>query len=130
MGKVTQKQIEAIFHDQDAMRLLGVHPNLIDTGDMFAWDDNKFVLPTEFVENGRPLEVLLLEQGVLTRETLKEALDEVWGAAGDSGPKPTISTPPPRIDPRSGRSYPEARRPWSWWAVSVLPSALQPGGAG
>lgn len=54
-----QRQIEAIFHDQDAMRLLGAHPNLIDTMDMFAWDDTKFVLPTEYIEAGRPLELLL-----------------------------------------------------------------------
>ncbi|MCA8924260.1 MAG: protein kinase [Planctomycetes bacterium] len=56
-----QRQIEAIFHDQDALRLLGVHPNLIDTGDMFAWDDNKFVLPTEYVDQGRTLEEILAE---------------------------------------------------------------------
>lgn len=56
-----QRQIEAIFHDQDALRLLGVHPNLIDTSDMFAWDDNKFVLPTEYVEQGRTLEEVLAE---------------------------------------------------------------------
>jgi hypothetical protein len=54
-----QRQIEAIFHDQDAMRLLGAHPNLIVTGDMFAWDDNKFVLPTEFIEDGQTLEQML-----------------------------------------------------------------------
>ncbi len=57
------RQIEAIFQDQNAMRLLGAHPNLIDTGDMFAWDDNKFVLPTEYVEQGRPLAVLLEREG-------------------------------------------------------------------
>jgi serine/threonine protein kinase len=54
-----QRQIESIFHDQEAMRLLGAHPHIIETGDMFAWDDNKFVLPTEYVENGRTLEMLL-----------------------------------------------------------------------
>ena len=54
-----RRQIEAIFHDQDAMRLLGAHPNLIVTGDMFAWDDNKFVLPTEFIEDGQTLEQML-----------------------------------------------------------------------
>ena len=54
-----ERQIQAIFHDQNAVRLLGAHPNLIDTGDMFAWEDNKFVLPTEYVEKGRPLRVLL-----------------------------------------------------------------------
>lgn len=58
-----QRQIEAIFQDQNAMRLLGAHPNLIDTGDMFAWDDNKFVLPTEYIEQGRPLSVLLQKEG-------------------------------------------------------------------
>jgi len=58
-----QRQIEAIFHDSDVMRLLGAHPNLIDTGDMFAWEDNKFVLPTEYVDKGRPLRTLLDEAG-------------------------------------------------------------------
>jgi serine/threonine protein kinase len=57
-----ERQIRAIFHDQDACRLLGAHPNLIDTADMFAWDDNKFVLPTEYLENGRPLSVILEQQ--------------------------------------------------------------------
>jgi serine/threonine protein kinase len=57
-----EKQIKAIFHDQDAMRLVGQHPNIIDTGDMFAWEDNKFVLPTEFIEEGRPLRWLLDKQ--------------------------------------------------------------------
>jgi|GEM_PF-1083966 len=54
-----KKQIEAIFHDQDAMRLLGAHRNLIDSYDMFAWDHNAFVAPTEYIELGRPLSVLL-----------------------------------------------------------------------
>ncbi len=57
-----RRQIEAIFHAQDAKRLLGAHPNLIDTSDMFAWDDNKFVEPSEYVEGGRPLEVLLQKE--------------------------------------------------------------------
>jgi len=57
-----QRQIESIFHDQGAMRLLGAHPNLIDTADMFAWEDDKFVLPTEYIPEGRPLSVLLQAQ--------------------------------------------------------------------
>jgi tRNA A-37 threonylcarbamoyl transferase component Bud32 len=56
------RQIEAIFHDQNAVRLLGVHPNIVHTGDIFAWEDNKFVLPTEYIEGGRPLEVLLAKE--------------------------------------------------------------------
>ena len=44
------------------MRLLGAHPNLIDTSDLFAWDDTKFVQPSEYLENGRPLEVLLQKE--------------------------------------------------------------------
>lgn len=55
-------QIEAIFHDSEAMRLLGAHPNLIDTSDLFAWDDTKFVQPSEYIENGRPLELLLQKE--------------------------------------------------------------------
>jgi serine/threonine protein kinase len=48
-----------IFHGQDGMRLLGAHPNLVRTGDMFAWSDDSFVEPTEYVEGGQILEVLL-----------------------------------------------------------------------
>lgn len=54
-----EHQIRAIFHDQEALRLLSGHPNIIQTGDFFPWEGNKFVLPTEYVEEGRPLEVLL-----------------------------------------------------------------------
>ncbi|MDJ0849113.1 MAG: protein kinase [Myxococcota bacterium] len=54
-----ERQIQTIFHDQNAVRLLGAHPNLIDTGDMFAWEDDQFVLPTEYIDQGRPLRVLL-----------------------------------------------------------------------
>lgn len=57
-----KRRIEAIFHDQDAMRLLGAHPNLIATGDMFAWEDDQFVLPTEYLDGGRPLETLLARE--------------------------------------------------------------------
>jgi tRNA A-37 threonylcarbamoyl transferase component Bud32 len=56
------RQIEAIFHDQNAVRLLGVHPNIVHTGDIFAWEDNKFVLPTEYIEGGRPVETLLAKE--------------------------------------------------------------------
>lgn len=52
-------QIRAIFHDQEALRMLSSHPNIINTGDFFAWEGDKFVLPTEYVEQGRTLEVLL-----------------------------------------------------------------------
>lgn len=57
-----ERQIEAIFHDQNAVRLLGVHPNIVHTGDIFAFEDNKFVLPTEFIEGGRPLETLIAKE--------------------------------------------------------------------
>jgi hypothetical protein len=59
---VRERQIEGIFHHQDAMRLLGAHPNLMRTGDVFAWGDNEFVEPTEYVEDGLPL-ATLLERG-------------------------------------------------------------------
>ncbi len=58
------------------MRLIGVHPNIIDTSDMFAWGDNKFVSPTEYVEHGRPLSVLL-EKGQDRKITWKEKADIV-----------------------------------------------------
>jgi serine/threonine-protein kinase len=56
-----QYRLREIFHGQDGMRLLGAHPNLVCTGDMFAWSDDCFVEPTEYVEGGRILEVLLGE---------------------------------------------------------------------
>jgi serine/threonine protein kinase len=54
-----QYRLREIFHGQDGMRLLGAHPNLVRTGDMFAWSDDCFAEPTEYVEGGHILEVLL-----------------------------------------------------------------------
>lgn len=62
--KEKARQMEAIFHDQDAMRLVGAHPNVVRTGDVFAWEDNLFVEPTEYVEDGVPLSTLIGEHGV------------------------------------------------------------------
>jgi serine/threonine protein kinase len=52
-------RFKEIFHSQDAMRLLGNHPNLLRTGDMFAWNDDSFIEPVEYLEFGHRLEVLL-----------------------------------------------------------------------
>jgi serine/threonine protein kinase len=62
-ASVAEKEyrLREIFHGQDAMRLLGAHPNLVRSGDMFAWSDDSFVEPTEYVEDGQILEVLLGE---------------------------------------------------------------------
>jgi serine/threonine protein kinase len=54
-----QYRLREIFHAQDAMRLLGTHPNLVRTGDMFTWNDDCFVEPTDFIEGGQILEWLL-----------------------------------------------------------------------
>jgi serine/threonine protein kinase len=54
-----QYRLREIFHGQDAMRLLGTHPNLVRTGDMFAWSDDCFVEPTDYFEGGQILEWLL-----------------------------------------------------------------------
>jgi serine/threonine protein kinase len=56
-----QYRLREIFHGQDAMRILGVHPNLVRVGDMFAWNDDCFVQPTEYVEGGQLLDILLGE---------------------------------------------------------------------
>ena len=56
-----QYRIQEIFHGQDAVRLLGDHPNLVHTGDMFAWNDDSFVEPVEYLEFGHRLQVLLEE---------------------------------------------------------------------
>src|SRR5262245_24871162 len=54
-----QYRIREIFHSQDAMRLLGTHPNLVRTGDMFSWNDDSFVEPVGYIEGGQLLEWLL-----------------------------------------------------------------------
>jgi serine/threonine protein kinase len=54
-----QYRLREVFHGQDTTRLLGAHPNLLQAGDMFAWNDDSFVEPTEYIEKGRRLETLL-----------------------------------------------------------------------
>jgi protein kinase-like protein/nuclease-like protein len=54
-----QYRIREIFHSQDAMRLLGMHPNLVRIGDMFTWNDDSFVEPVGYIEGGQLLEWLL-----------------------------------------------------------------------
>src|SRR5262249_55797817 len=56
-------RLREIFHAQDAMRLLGGQPNLVRTGDMFTWNDDSFVEPTDIIEGGQILEWLLGKQG-------------------------------------------------------------------
>ncbi len=63
-----QYRIREIFHGQDAMRLLGTHPNLVRTGDMFAWNDDSFVEPQEYLEQGLLLETLL-DQEIVAKVT-------------------------------------------------------------
>src|SRR5262249_38910225 len=58
-----QYRLREIFHSQDAMRVLGSHPNLVRTGDMFAWNDDSFVEPTDYFEGGQILEWVLDEHG-------------------------------------------------------------------
>jgi Protein kinase domain/Nuclease-related domain len=54
-----QYRLREVFHGQDTMRLLGAHPNLLQAGDMFAWSDDNFVEPIDYIEKGRLLETLL-----------------------------------------------------------------------
>jgi serine/threonine protein kinase len=54
-----QYRIREIFHSQDAMRILGMHPNLVRCGDMFTWNDDSFVEPVGYLEGGQLLEWLL-----------------------------------------------------------------------
>ena len=58
-AKEREKKIHAIFHDQEALRLLSSHPNIIRTGDFFTHESNLFVLPHEYFERGRTLEDIL-----------------------------------------------------------------------
>jgi serine/threonine protein kinase len=66
-----QYRMREIFHAQDAMRLLGAHPNLVRIGDMFTWNDDSFVEPADYIEGGQLLEWLLdkhCEQAVTWEE--------------------------------------------------------------
>ncbi len=54
-----QYHIQEIFHSHDAMRILGVHPNLVRCGDMFAWNDDSFVEPVGYLEGAQLLEWML-----------------------------------------------------------------------
>jgi hypothetical protein len=54
-----QYRIREIFHSHDAMRILGVHPNLVRCGDIFTWNDDSFVEPVGYLEGGQLLEWLL-----------------------------------------------------------------------
>jgi hypothetical protein len=47
-----QYRIREIFHSHDAMRLLGMHPNLVRCGDMFTWNDDSFVEPVGYIGGG------------------------------------------------------------------------------
>jgi serine/threonine protein kinase len=57
-----QYRIREIFHSHDAMRILGMHPNLVRCGDMFTWNDDSFVEPVGYLEGGQLLEWLLDKQ--------------------------------------------------------------------
>jgi serine/threonine protein kinase len=52
-------RIREIFHAHDAMRILGMHPNLVRCGDMFAWNDDSFVEPVGYLAGAQLLEWLL-----------------------------------------------------------------------
>jgi tRNA A-37 threonylcarbamoyl transferase component Bud32 len=54
-----EEQIRAIMMDQEALRRISGHVNIVETGDFFAWESNQLVLPTEYIENGRPLAAVL-----------------------------------------------------------------------
>jgi serine/threonine protein kinase len=54
-----QYRIREIFHSHDAMRILGMHPNLVRCGDMFSWNDDSFVEPVGYLEGGQLLEWML-----------------------------------------------------------------------
>ncbi len=75
-----QYRIREIFHGQDAVRLLGSHPNLLHTGDMFAWNDDSFVEPVQYLENGRRLEILM-DTDLAETMTWDEKLRIIKGAA-------------------------------------------------
>src|SRR5262245_17537154 len=74
-------RLREIFHGQDAMRLLGAHPNLVRTGDMFTWNDDCFVEPTDFIEGGQILEWLLGKHGERAL-TWDEKAQIIKGVAG------------------------------------------------
>ncbi len=75
-----QYRLREIFHGQDAMRLLGTHPNLVRTGDMFAWNDDSFVEPMEYPEQGMSLETLL-DKALFATLTWQQKVRAIRGLA-------------------------------------------------
>ena len=73
-------RVREIFHGQDAMRMLGTHRNILRTGDMFAWNDDSFVEPMEYLERGQWLETLL-GQGKAKTATWKTKTRIIKGIA-------------------------------------------------
>ncbi len=44
------KQLELIFRDVNALKMLAGHPNIVRTSDIFPWEGDSFVLPTEWAD--------------------------------------------------------------------------------
>jgi serine/threonine-protein kinase len=44
------RQIELIMRDINALRCLGVHPNIARAVDIFPWESNRFVMVTEWID--------------------------------------------------------------------------------
>ena len=79
-----QYRLREVFHGQDTRRLLGAHPNLLQAGDMFAWSDDTFVEPIDYIEKGRLLETLLGDNPEWSRarrenEKTERALEKLLG---------------------------------------------------
>jgi len=48
--KKREKQLELIFRDMNALKKLAGHPNIVHASDIFPWEPDSFVLPTEWVD--------------------------------------------------------------------------------
>ena len=45
-----EQQLELIFRDMNALKKLAGHPNIVRASDIFPWEADSFVLPTEWVD--------------------------------------------------------------------------------
>jgi hypothetical protein len=103
-----QYRIREIFHSHDAMRILGMHSNLVRCGDMFTRNDDIFVEPVGYVEGAQLLEWMLEKrtEQVLTwgRQNANHQRGGCRPRAGAQARRHSPRCPSPQHRDRPGRS--------------------------
>jgi len=65
------KQLELIFRDMNALNKLAGHPQIVRASDIFPWENDTFVLPTEWVDGFSLRGLLEGEEALSDQEKLR-----------------------------------------------------------